>query len=157
MSESDQTRRRPPRKGRFQPGQSGNPRGRPRGSKNLKTYLREELAAKITVIEQGKPRKIPKAQAIAIQLVNKASTGDPKGLAAVVSLTREFDEALTEGRMDVLQRAEDTAVMEGIVARIRRDRPHDVLTSGAPSPDGAGPQRLDPNSNDLPATPKSDR
>ncbi len=28
---------KPPKRTRFQPGQSGNPRGRPKGTKNLKT------------------------------------------------------------------------------------------------------------------------
>jgi hypothetical protein len=34
---------KPPKHTRFQPGQSGNPRGRPKGTKNLKTDLIEEL------------------------------------------------------------------------------------------------------------------
>ncbi len=35
--------RKPPKHTRFKPGQSGNPRGRPKGTKNLKTDLIEEL------------------------------------------------------------------------------------------------------------------
>lgn len=34
---------RPPTHTRFQPGKSGNPNGRPKGSKNTKTILMEEL------------------------------------------------------------------------------------------------------------------
>src|ERR1019366_5024484 len=71
------------RKGQFTPGQSGNRKGRPKNAKNLKTYLRDELGKKVTVIENGKSRAVTKAEAIAIQLVNLASKGDPKGLAAV--------------------------------------------------------------------------
>ena len=101
-------------KGSFSPDNRVIRAGVPKAPKISKTYLREELVAKITVIEHGKPRKISKAQAIAIQLVNKASVGDPKGLAAVVALTREYDETLPDERLNVLQRAEDTVVIEGI-------------------------------------------
>ena len=157
MSDEDQmARRHPLRKGQFQPGQSGNPRGRPKGSKNLRTYLREELVAKITVIEQGKARKISKAQAIAIQLVNKASVGDPKGLAAVVALTREYDETLPDERLNVLQRAEDTVVIEGILSRIRRERPPENPEPGARLADGGAPQGPESDSNDAATNPMSD-
>jgi Family of unknown function (DUF5681) len=110
---------RPPRKGQFKPGQSGNLRGRPPGSKNIRTYVNEHLNKKIPIIEGGKTRKAPRAEAIAIQLVNQAAKGEPKGLAAIISLTREFDTAVGELRPNVLARAEDAVVLEGIIARIR--------------------------------------
>src|SRR5271155_1806032 len=53
---------RPPRKGQFKPGQSGNPRGRPKGSKNIRTYVTEHLNKKIPIIERGKTRKVPRAE-----------------------------------------------------------------------------------------------
>jgi Family of unknown function (DUF5681) len=40
---------RPPIEHRFKPGQSGNPRGRPKGKKNEATILHELLNRKITV------------------------------------------------------------------------------------------------------------
>jgi hypothetical protein len=111
---------RPPRNGQFEPGQSGNPRGRPKGSRNIRTYVQLLLATKIAVVENGgKTRKIPRAEAIAIQLVNLASRGDPKGLAAVMSMTREFDGATGDGRQIALSRPEDAAVLEGMIARMR--------------------------------------
>jgi Family of unknown function (DUF5681) len=115
--------RRPPRKGQFKPGQSGNLRGRPKGSKNIRTYVNEHLNKKIPIIEGGKTRKAPRAEAIAIQLVNQAAKGEPKGLAAIMSLTREFDTAVGELRPNVLARAEDAVVLEGIIARIRAGDP----------------------------------
>jgi Family of unknown function (DUF5681) len=114
---------RPPRKGQFKPGQSGNPRGRPKNCKNLRTHVFDLLDAKIPVVEGGKTRKMPRVEAIAIQLVNLAAKGDPKGLAAVLSLTREFDVAVGHERPSALARAEDAAVLEGIIARIRTRDP----------------------------------
>jgi hypothetical protein len=66
---------RPPREGQFKPGQSGNPLGRPKGSKNDRTYVNEHLNKKIPIIEGGKTRKAPRAEAIAIRLVNQAPKG----------------------------------------------------------------------------------
>ena len=109
MSDDDSVARyqRPPRKGQFKSGQSGNPRGRPKGSRNIRTYVQQLLDAPILVNENGKTRKIPRAEAIAIQFVNMAARGDPKGLAAVMTLTRDYDSATGDGRPSALSRAED--------------------------------------------------
>jgi hypothetical protein len=111
--------RRPPRKGQFQPGKSGNPRGRPKGAKNVRTLVEEQLAVKVTVVENGRSREISKREVMVLQLVNKATTGDLKSIAAVLDMTRDHDEDLPNAGLSVLARAEDSAVMDAIIARIR--------------------------------------
>src|SRR6202021_3034117 len=49
---------RPPRKGQFKPGQSGNPLGRPKGSKNIRTYVKKHLNKKSPIIEGGNTHKV---------------------------------------------------------------------------------------------------
>jgi Family of unknown function (DUF5681) len=39
----------PPLSTRWKPGQSGNPKGRPKGAKNMMSYFRQELNRKITI------------------------------------------------------------------------------------------------------------
>ena len=51
--------RKPPKATQFKQGQSGNPHGRPKGTKNLKTDLIEELGEHITLSEGGKPSGCP--------------------------------------------------------------------------------------------------
>jgi hypothetical protein len=69
---------KPPRVSQFKPGESGNPRGRPRGSKNLALLLEEELKQRITINENGRRRRITKQAAIIKHMVNKALSGDPR-------------------------------------------------------------------------------
>lgn len=77
---------KPPKKNQFQPGQSGNPKGRPKGSKNLATILEEELDQKVPVTEGGKRRRVTKRRLAVRQQVNKAAQGDPKAFLAITKL-----------------------------------------------------------------------
>src|ERR1700730_396257 len=77
----------PPKGSRFKKGQSGNRRGRPKGSKNLKTDLTEELQTEIKVREGSRAIKISKQRAIVKTLIAKTLTGDAR---AVTTLTN-FD------------------------------------------------------------------
>ena len=67
---------RPPRHTQFQKGHSGNPKGRPRGSRNASTLLDEALQGRVVVSENGQRRTVTKLEAILTQLVNKAAQGD---------------------------------------------------------------------------------
>ena len=67
---------RPPLHTCFKPGHSGNPKGRPKGSKSLEAYVEKALEESVMVQEGGRRRSISKREAIAKQLVNKAASGD---------------------------------------------------------------------------------
>lgn len=67
---------KPPRRTQFVKGRSGNPKGRPKGSQNLATMLTKAGRQRVTVTENGRNRHITKFEAIMIQLVNKAASGD---------------------------------------------------------------------------------
>ena len=80
---------KPPVDSRFKPGQSGNPRGRPRGSKNrpkvpapneerLKTIILEEAYRTISVNDAKGPVTIPMAQAVVRSLAVNAAKGNQR-------------------------------------------------------------------------------
>ena len=60
---------------KFKKGQSGNPKGRPKGAKGIKTLLAKELKASITIKQDGKTRRIRRSEALAKGLVNDALHG----------------------------------------------------------------------------------
>lgn len=74
---------KPPEETRFQKGKSGNPRGRPAGSKNLSTVIQEALAETVVVIEGGRRVKKTKLEVAFAQLANKAASGDLKAVDMV--------------------------------------------------------------------------
>jgi hypothetical protein len=71
---------KPPRHTQFQKGQSGNPNGRPRGTKRLATLLNKALGQTVVVNEHGRQRRITMLEAIFAQLVTKAARGDHRAM-----------------------------------------------------------------------------
>ena len=75
---------KPPENKQFKRGQSGNPQGRPTGSKNTYKLLNDILNQKIVVSEGDEKIKISKKIAMLTQLVNKGVKGDIKAIAALL-------------------------------------------------------------------------
>jgi Family of unknown function (DUF5681) len=82
---------KPPFKTRFQKGQSGNAKGRPKGSPNLATLLRSESEVKVAFTENGRERHATKRQIIVKTLVNKAAKGDAKAVVTYLKLDEAFN------------------------------------------------------------------
>jgi len=64
-----------PKHARFKKGKSGNPKGRPKGSKNMATLLGEVLNSKVAVSVNGTKSELPYRDAIVKQMAAKALTG----------------------------------------------------------------------------------
>jgi hypothetical protein len=116
--------KRPPRHTRFKPGQSGNLKGRPKGTKNFATVMDKELSTKIEVTENGRRRRISKREAIVKQTVNKAASGDPKATVVLLNEAR-FHESQNQSPVahTPVLGPEDQMVMDNILQRIRLSRP----------------------------------
>ena len=77
---------KPPTHAQFKPGQSGNAKGRPKGTKNLATDLQEELEEKIIITEAGVELKTSKQRALLKILMAKALKGNVHAAESVIKL-----------------------------------------------------------------------
>ena len=68
---------------------SPNPSGRPKGSRNLSTILREMLNEQIEVVEDGHKKKVTLADALVRKLITNGLKGSGTGSAR--SITEIFD------------------------------------------------------------------
>lgn len=117
---------KPPKHSQFKPGQSGNPKGRPNGSKSLSTILRKALNERIEVNKGGKRLKCTKLDVAIEQLVNKAAGGDLKAFMQLSQhLVRIEDaEAVKQAKSVPLEATEaESKIIASIAKRIRKTIP----------------------------------
>ena len=115
---------KPPRHTRFANGQSGNPRGRPRGAKNFNTLLEEALDEPVTVTENGGRRKVSKRQAIVTQLVNRSATADFRAIKILLDKLRDIERQTEPASPETAEFGEaDEKVLEQIRSRFSKGEP----------------------------------
>lgn len=106
---------RPPKDWQYKPGQSGNPRGRPKGSLNKSTILRNVLNEKVALPDGDKSRLVSKSEAVIQALTAKAMEGNPRASSVLFDL---------EDRLGLL------GGEEGECDSAKRVRPSDALLEG---------------------------
>ena len=111
---------KPPRHSRFEPGQSGNPRGRLPGSKNLSSLLKKALDEPVIVVENNRRRRIAKREAIVKQFVNQSAKGDLKATQLLLSILRDLESRVEPGSVDADKFTEaDQQIIKRIKARLQ--------------------------------------
>jgi Family of unknown function (DUF5681) len=116
--------RRPPKHRQFVKGQSGNPKGRPKGSKNFSTIFHEVGRQKIRVTDNGVTREITKFEASVMQLFNQSSTGKMQALTLLPTWVRTFAEDVEEsGNSTPLDGEADKTVMNSFLKRFQNIDP----------------------------------
>lgn len=91
--------KKPPKVTRFNKGKSGNPKGRPKNTRNLVALIDEELDKSVVLKENGRTITLTKREALAKRLVNNALSGDPKSTNSLIqmsSLSSEREEDMVE-------------------------------------------------------------
>ena len=116
--------RQPPRKYQFRPGQSGNPRGRPKGARSLPTLVDMALSKPIIAQVRGRTVKMTAREAMVMRYVEQAMKGDLKAFAVLLKLDPrakhdEMDAQAVEGRSAVPD--DDVALVASFLKRPKVD------------------------------------
>jgi len=102
---------RPPRATQFASGKSGNPRGRPKGSRTVGAILQDILRQKIAVTENGKTRRLAALEVMLRRLVNDAMRSDAKAMKLLLALVERYAET-TEAKVQLGELlAEDQTIL----------------------------------------------
>lgn len=103
---------KPPKSGQFKKGQSGNPKGRPKGSLDYQTYVKAMLATQVTITEGGKRKRVSALQATLMRLNEKSLKGDMRAIEKVLSLARDMAAELEAQRQERSMSATDTEIFD---------------------------------------------
>jgi len=113
---------KPPRHTRFTGGQSGNPRGRARGAKNLKTLLIDTLNELVIVAENGRRRTITKRHAFIKQIVNQSVKGHWPAAKLLLDILQRIEDRAEAETAESPFDAADAKVIEQLMTRLGRRR-----------------------------------
>jgi Family of unknown function (DUF5681) len=113
---------RPPLATRFRPEQSGNPRGRPKGARNLRTVVAAAAREHVEIKENDRPRRITKLEAAVKQLVNRAAMGEERATRFFLDLLDAHESRPAPPEAEPLGE-DDAAVIADLVRRIRASSP----------------------------------
>jgi len=111
--------KQPPRHSQFKPGQSGNPKGRPKKTSSLPDVFAKELRTQIPIIKNGKRKKVSMLEAIVKQHLNKAANGDAKAAALVLNHLKESKPDVGDKLSDLVK---EFRVVHNYHASASRDR-----------------------------------
>ena len=121
-------RGRPPLHSQFKPGQSGNPSGRRKGSRNLKTELKEIMSKMITIREGETERKLSLPAANVFVHGVKGAKGDARSTALFLNYARQsgyLEQEDTEAIESADRGGQDASVFP--LTPARTSRPSDPL------------------------------
>lgn len=122
--------KKPPEHSRFVKGKSGNPKGRPKRSKNLRTDLLEVLGEKIIIREGEQTKKVTKQRGFVLSLVNKGLKGDARAASVLFNAFAKIldPENLsdTQNRLSPEERQLLDAIEAELISRLPvKEQPHE--------------------------------
>ena len=91
---------KPPKHSQFKKGQSGNPKGRPKKSRNIRQIIDNNLDDTVSVRENGKLKRLTYREALVRKILTDGLTGEIKAtIAALQFIERNFPEAFDDSSL----------------------------------------------------------
>jgi hypothetical protein len=123
---------KPPKSGMFKKGQSGNPKRRPKGSKNLATVVLRESRQVVRVNSPRGTRTVTKLEAAVMQLGNKAAQGDLRSQRELLSQVRMAEEVSNSVVPPQTSHEIDQKIMENLRRRMEKITAEATSTKSEP-------------------------
>jgi Family of unknown function (DUF5681) len=108
----------PPVATRFKPGQSGNPRGRPKGSKGVDQVLRQALDRRVPDPRRGGRHTVSMLELIVEGLVLAAARRDPRMIRLLVGLVDRYAPSGAPQPASLEIEAKDKDILDEYVASL---------------------------------------
>jgi hypothetical protein len=112
---------RPPVHTRFKSGASGNPAGRPKGTRNLSNDVKRTLQTLVKLKDQGQSRRVSTQEAALMRLREKALKGDSRSLDRLLEYARMYNNDIEMPSSEKSLAAEDQAILDAYAAEIYAD------------------------------------
>lgn len=124
---------KPPRAWQFQPGQSGNPKGRPKGAKSRKALVRRLAGERHTIDDAGRRKDVTIAELVLIALRQQAMKGNLKAARKFQRILERYAPSAPEdaGVLALLERAVDAVEWEAEAAAFKLPHIELAPTGGA--------------------------
>jgi len=104
---------KPPKHSQFRPGQSGNPKGRPKGVPDISAMLAAAMNEPVFITENGARKRITKMEAAIKQLANKAAGGDARATKLLMEFIEDYGEPITLPPRIIVIQGDDARVWGG--------------------------------------------
>ena len=121
MSEDDQSAKpgfaNPPSQHRFKQGQSGNPKGRPKGSRNLKTDLSALLRGNVEITVNGKRRRMTRQEAMLLSLFQRAVSKETGAARTLLDLVVKLQHSDDKSTVETAINLSDRSIVENYLRR----------------------------------------
>lgn len=109
--------RNPPRHTRWKKGQSGNPGGRPKNARGLKTDLRAELVSRMDIRMNGQVVSGTRQQLMLRTLSARAASGDIRATRILIDLVMQVFGPEDHGGSEKRLSAQDQEILDELLAR----------------------------------------
>jgi Family of unknown function (DUF5681) len=110
---------RPPLHSRFKPGKSGNPKGRVKQSRNMRTIVQQVLNEDMQIREGGRVRRMSAMEALVRTTLTRSFKGDPKALVSLIVIMKQsgYGPDRDEPATDLLSGSDYEAIVADYLAR----------------------------------------